>query len=76
MIRIGDVIRLTEPDFGIVECIASGSQCVLTGSCKLSSVFAEAMGSFQIILDRYTLADVALTPQDFPVHRYHPPVPA
>ncbi|UFS80118.1 MULTISPECIES: RrF2 family transcriptional regulator [Rhizobium] len=76
MIRIGDVIRLTEPDFGIVECFVSGNQCVLTGSCKLSSVFGEAMASFQTILDRYTLADVALTPQDFPVRSYHPPVPA
>ncbi|MGO4568919.1 Rrf2 family transcriptional regulator [Rhizobium sp. 2YAF20] len=65
MIRIGNVIRLTEPDFGIVECFATGNQCVLTGSCKLSSVFGESMASFQIILDRYTLADVALMPQDF-----------
>lgn len=65
MIRIGDVVRVTEPDFEIVECFATGNQCVLTGSCKLSRMFGEAMASFQIILDRHTLADVALMPQDF-----------
>ncbi|RWC24707.1 MAG: Rrf2 family transcriptional regulator [Mesorhizobium sp.] len=65
MIRIGDVIRLTEPDFALVECFATGNQCVLTGCCKLSGMFGEAITSFQSILDRYTLADVALMPQDF-----------
>ena len=65
MIRIGDVIRLTEPDFAVVECFATGNQCVLTGSCKLSSMFGEAIASFQSTLDRYTLADVTLMPQDF-----------
>jgi Rrf2 family nitric oxide-sensitive transcriptional repressor len=65
MIRIGDVIRLTEPDFAVVECFATGNQCVLTGSCKLSSMFGDAIASFHSILDLYTLADVALMPQDF-----------
>lgn len=65
MIRIGDVVRLTEPDFALVECFATGNQCVLTGCCKLSGMFGDAMASFQNTLDRYTLADVALMPQDF-----------
>ena len=64
-IRIGDVIRLTEPDFAVVECFATGNQCVLTSSCKLSGMFGEAMASFQNVLDRYTLADITLPPRDF-----------
>lgn len=64
-IRIGDVVRLTEPDFALVECFAAGNQCVLTRRCKLSGMFGEAMASFQSTLDRYTLADITLTPQDF-----------
>ena len=64
-IRVGDVIRLTEPDFALVECFASGNQCVLTRSCKLSGVLSEAAASFQATLDRYTLADIALVPADF-----------
>lgn len=64
-IRIGEVVRLTEPDFALVECFAAGNQCVLTRSCKLSGMLSEAMVSFIGTLDRYTLADIALTPQDF-----------
>lgn len=64
-IRIGDVIRLTEPDFALVECFATGNQCVLTRSCKLSGVLSEAAASFQSTLDRYTLADIVLEPVDF-----------
>jgi len=64
-IRIGDVIRMTEPDFALVECFATGNQCILTNSCKLSGMLGEAIASFHETLDRYTLADIALTPEDF-----------
>lgn len=64
-IRIGDVIRMTEPDFALVECFATGNQCILTNSCKLSGMLGEAMASFHEALDRYTLADITLTPEDF-----------
>ena len=64
-IRVGDVIRLTEPDFALVECFATGNQCVLTGSCKLTGVLNEAAASFHATLDRYTLADIALERVDF-----------
>ncbi|TGQ31475.1 MULTISPECIES: Rrf2 family transcriptional regulator [unclassified Mesorhizobium] len=64
-IRIGDVVRLTEPDFALVECFATGNQCVLTRSCKLSGMLGEAVASFHSTLDRYTLADIALMPADF-----------
>lgn len=64
-IRIGDVIRLTEPDFALVECFATGNQCILTRCCKLSGMLGEAMASFLATLDRYTLADIMLAPQDF-----------
>jgi Rrf2 family nitric oxide-sensitive transcriptional repressor len=64
-IRIGDVVRLTEPDFALVECFATGNQCVLTRCCKLAGVMSEAAASFQATLDRYTLADILLEPSDF-----------
>lgn len=64
-IRIGDVVRLTEPDFAVVECFATGNQCVLTGACKLSGMMGEAIAAFQATLDRYTLADIILAPQAF-----------
>lgn len=64
-IRIGDVVRLTEPDFAVVECFATGNQCVLTGACKLAGMMGEAALAFQAALDRYTLADIALAPSAF-----------
>ena len=64
-IRIGDVVRLTEPDFALVECFATGNRCVLTRACRLSGVLSEAATSVQTTPDRHTLADIALRPQGF-----------
>lgn len=69
-VRIGDVVRLTEPDFAVVECFATGNQCVLTGACRLSGMMGEAVSAFQAALDRYTLADIMLAP-----HAFGPPSP-
>ncbi len=64
-IRLGDVIRLAEPDFALVECFAGDNQCILTPRCGLPKVFNEALNAFVKTFDRYTLADVALRERDF-----------
>jgi Rrf2 family nitric oxide-sensitive transcriptional repressor len=64
-IRLGDVVRATEPDFALVECFASGNQCRITPSCRLRGVLQEALGAFTATLDRYSLADLLLRPEDF-----------
>lgn len=64
-INLGRVVRATEPDFALVECFASGSQCIITRPCRLPHVLNEALGAFIATLDRYTLADVMLRPGDF-----------
>lgn len=64
-INLGAVIRKTEPDFALVECFATGNQCVLTRKCELATVLNEALSSFVNTLDKYTLADIALSPPDF-----------
>lgn len=64
-IRLGDVLRATEPDFALVECFASGNQCVITPRCRLRGAIKEAFGAFMETLDRYTLADLILKPRDF-----------
>lgn len=64
-IRLGDVIRATEPDFAIVECFAADGQCVINGRCRLKRVLKEALAAFSATLDRYTLADLLLRPADF-----------
>src|SRR5262245_10836436 len=64
-IRLGQVIRATEPDFALVECFAIGNQCIITGCCRLPRVLRQALDTFLDTLDQHTLASVALKPRDF-----------
>jgi len=64
-IRLGDVVRATEPDFALVECFGADNQCRITPRCRLRGVLKEALGAFISTLDRYTLADLVLRPEDF-----------
>ncbi len=66
-ICLRDVIRVTEPDFELVECFASGSQCIITRSCHLRGILQEGLAAFNEVLDKYTLADLMLKPRDFGV---------
>ena len=59
-IRIGDVVRLTETDFRMVECFdASSNACTLTAHCQLKQVIWLALQSYMAELDKVTLADIA-----------------
>lgn len=64
-IGLGDVLRATEPDFALVECLRSDDRCLITPRCRLRGVLAEALAAFSATVDRYTLADLMLSPQDF-----------
>ncbi len=64
-IRLGDVVRETEPDFAMVECFGSDNHCRITPRCRLRGVLKEALGAFMATLDGYTLADLVLRPEDF-----------
>lgn len=64
-INLGAVVRATEPDFALVECFATGNQCIITNCCRLPQVLNEALNAFAATLDRYTLADIMLTEHDF-----------
>src|SRR5690606_25726965 len=64
-IRLGDVVQTTEPDFALVECFATGNQCIISGCCRLPRVMREALDDFIAALNRYTLASIALRPEDF-----------
>lgn len=58
-INIGEIIRLMENDFYLVECFdGDNNQCVITPACKLRSVIGEAMHAFFKVLDQYTLDDL------------------
>lgn len=64
-IILGDVVRMTEPDFALVECFSTGNQCVITSCCKLQVVLDEALQAFFEVLDRRTLASIAMRPREF-----------
>lgn len=64
-IRLGDVLRMTEPDFALVECFGAGNQCRVTANCRLRGMIGQALGAFMATMDSYTLADLALKPHDF-----------
>ena len=64
-IVLGDVVRATEPDFALVECFVTGNRCVITKCCRLQGVLREALEQFINVLDRHTLASIALRPRDF-----------
>lgn len=64
-IGLGDVLRLTEPDFDMVECFAPAKSCAITPFCRLPGVVTEALAAFMAVMDRHTLADLILRPQDF-----------
>jgi Rrf2 family nitric oxide-sensitive transcriptional repressor len=66
-IKLGDVIRTTEPDFALVECFGAGNECVITRSCRLRGILHEGLDAFNAVLDKYTLADLMLRPKDFGV---------
>lgn len=65
-IRLGAVVRATEPDFALAECFAGGSCCAIRRHCHLPAILREALGSFMTTLDRYTLADLLLAPEMLP----------
>jgi Rrf2 family nitric oxide-sensitive transcriptional repressor len=59
------VLRVTEPDFALVECFGADNRCLVTPRCRLRGVLGEALAAFVTTLDRYTLADLVLKPEDF-----------
>lgn len=64
-IRLGDVVAILEADQSLVECFASGSPgCTLTPHCRMKARLAHAETAFVAELNRSTLADCALLPED------------
>jgi len=58
-IRLGDVVRTTEPDMALVPCLElTGSDCAILPECKLRTALQRATAAFLEVLDGYTLADL------------------
>ncbi|WP_372883031.1 Rrf2 family transcriptional regulator [Psychromonas sp.] len=57
-INIGTLVREIEDKNKLVECFGDNNHCVITSSCQLKGIFAEAQESFFKTLDKYTLNDL------------------
>lgn len=57
-INLGQVVRLMEPHFNLVECFdKEHDTCVIAPACGLRRALFEAQQAFLRTLDAYTLAD-------------------
>lgn len=63
-IGLGQLIRETEPDFSLVECMGRDGHCVLEPACQVRGVLIEARDAFLAVLDRYSLADMLQRPAE------------
>lgn len=57
-INIGVLVRETEHDLSVVECLSGSNSCRISPVCGLKGMFGEAVEAFLKTLDQYTLADV------------------
>ncbi|MFP5508355.1 MAG: RrF2 family transcriptional regulator [Alphaproteobacteria bacterium] len=64
-INLGVLIRVTEPDFGMVECFLPGNACRITQACRLPMVLNKALDNFLTTFDAYTLADMKIEARHF-----------
>lgn len=56
-IMLGSVVRLTEPDFAMVECFSGAdNQCMLAPRCRLRCVLHDATSAYLDTLDRTPLS--------------------
>jgi len=62
-IRLGEVVRKTEEDLGLVECFRAENHCRLTPACGLAATLGRALGAFLAELDKQTLADITSNPE-------------
>ncbi|MFN3400681.1 MAG: RrF2 family transcriptional regulator [Ferrovibrio sp.] len=60
-ITIGQVVRHTEADEGLVDC----STCRIAEGCRLPAVIAQAREAFMVVLDQCLLTEVANAPGAF-----------
>lgn len=59
-ITVGEVVRLTEGPFHVVECLdPATNSCALIGACRLTGLFHRATSAFLGELDKMTIAEIA-----------------
>jgi Rrf2 family nitric oxide-sensitive transcriptional repressor len=62
-LRLGAMVRFLEQDQVLAACFGCEELCRVKGQCALERALNEALDAFYVSLDRWTLADLALTPR-------------
>jgi Rrf2 family nitric oxide-sensitive transcriptional repressor len=63
-VRLGEIVRHTEPDMALVPCFEPVSTpCVISPACTLRRALYEAKNAFLAVLDGYTLGDLVRNPK-------------
>ena len=57
-IMVGEVVRLTEDNFQLVECFGPDNQCAITSACELKAVLGDSLQAFFGVLDEYSIQDL------------------
>jgi Rrf2 family nitric oxide-sensitive transcriptional repressor len=57
-INIGQVVRNTENQLGVIGCLERRGYCPIERACVLRSALQDATRAFLAVLDAYTLADL------------------
>jgi Rrf2 family transcriptional regulator, nitric oxide-sensitive transcriptional repressor len=63
-IRLGEVLRASEGDAPIVECLSGKAMaCRISSPCRLRGILVDAFAALYDSLDEHTLADLVETPR-------------
>lgn len=62
-VNIGEMIRASEGNTGLLPCLDSDDACCIQPSCRLMGMLREAQSALFEVLDKYTLADL-LRPEE------------
>lgn len=57
-VNIGEMIRHSEGEAGLLPCLDTDNTCCIQPSCKLMGILREARIALFMVLDKYTLADL------------------
>ena len=64
-IRLGEIVRASEGEAPIVECLSGDPlACRITSSCRLKGILVDAFDALYDSLDEYTLADLVKRPRE------------
>lgn len=57
-VNIGEMVRASEGETGLLPCLDKEESCCIQPSCKLMGMLREAQTAMFDVLDKYTLADL------------------